>query len=251
MTVNLKGRVALVTGASRGIGAAAAKDLAAAGAHVILMASDSKKMRTVQKEILAQNGKASIYTFDLSQTHRIGEISHRLRRQFGRLDIFVGNAAINGELTEMKDQSLKAWQKTLDINLTANARLIKTLHPLLEKSDAARVMFVTSGAALQQSREWGAYGVSKAALETMANIYADETRGTNIRVNLIDPGDIRTDMHYEVSDKAFVDKLPTPESIAPVFSRLASPKCRTHGKRIEAWAHPAAQKKQKVRAPNP
>ena len=232
--ITLSKRIALVTGASRGIGKAASEALAKAGAHVVLVARDKTRLNAVQSIIKDNGGEASIFPCDLSVRKKIESIGPHIKKDFGRLDILIGNAGISGEYKFLHKSDPALWNKVMDVNLNANFHLIRTLHELLLESDAGRVMFVTSGAAKQPFKQWGDYCVSKAALEALAYQYIEETKGTNICVNLIDPGEIQTDMQREIPDSNWYS-LQTPESIAQVFVKHADPTCKIHGKRIKAW----------------
>ncbi|MEJ2518084.1 MAG: SDR family NAD(P)-dependent oxidoreductase, partial [Methyloceanibacter sp.] len=170
-----KDRIALITGASRGIGRATAKLLAADGAHVLLLGRHQKTLESVDDEITAAGGKATLIPLDLANGAAIDPLGPSLYERFGRLDIFIGNAAILGGLRPLNHIPSETWEKVLAVNLTANWRLIRTLDPLLRMSDAGRVVFVTSAGVAEQGRPyWAPYSVSKAGLETLAKTYANE-----------------------------------------------------------------------------
>lgn len=230
----LAGRVALITGASRGIGAAVAKAYAAAGAHVVLTARNTSALEKLDDEIRAAGGVATLIPLDLLDHEKIDTLGPALAQKFGRLDIFVGNAAMLGALCPLGHAKANEWDRVIDLNLNANFRLIRTLDPLLRASDAGRVILVTSGAAEGYRAYWGAYAVSKAGLEALARSYKAETDKTNLRVNLVDPGRTRTAMRAEAFPGEDPATLPTPDDLVPVFLDLAKPSCTLHGERIKA-----------------
>lgn len=232
-TINLSGRIALVTGASRGIGAAVAKAYAAAGAHVILLARTIGGLEEVDDAIRSEGGQATLLPQDLADLAALDALGPALAEKFGGLDILVGNAATLGTLGPLAHTKADEWQKVMDVNVNANFRLIRTLDPLLQASDAGRALFVTSGAASGLAY-WGAYAASKAALETIARTYAAETRKTNIRVNLIDPGIVRTHMRAKAFPGEDRLKLPKPEAVTGKFLALADPGCTYHGAVVKA-----------------
>lgn len=230
----LKDRVALVTGASRGIGAAIAKAYAVAGAHVVMTARNTKALEALDDEIRAMNGKATIVPLDLLDHDKIDALGPALAEKFKRLDIFVGNAGMLGTLGPVTHMNAKEWDRVIALNLTSNFRLIRTLDPLLRASDAGRVIFVTSGAAEGYRAYWGAYAASKAGLESLARTYKAETDKTHIHVNIVDPGRVRTTMRAEAFPGEDPKTLRTPEDIAGVFVDLASPENGRHGEKLKA-----------------
>ncbi len=230
----LDGRVALITGASRGIGAAVAKAYAKAGAHVVLTARNTKALEALDDEIRGSGGKATLIPLDLLDHDKIDTLGPALAQKFGRLDIFVGNAGMLGTLGPLGHAKANEWDRVIALNLTANFRLIRTLDPLLRASDAGRVILVTSGAAEGFRAYWGAYAVSKAGLEALARSYKAETDKTNIRVNLVDPGRIRTAMRAEAFPGEDPQTLQTPDEIVETFLELANPSCKRHGDRVQA-----------------
>lgn len=230
----LAGRVALITGASRGIGAAVALSYARAGAHVILTARNTSALEALDDQIRAQGGSATLIPLDLLDHDKIDAMGPALAEKFGRLDIFVGNAGMLGTLGPLGHINAKEWDRVVALNLTANFRLIRTLDPLLRASDAGRVIFVTSGAAEGYRAYWGAYAASKAGLESLARTYKAETDKTNIRVNLVDPGRVRTAMRAEAFPGEDPKTLVPPDHIVQTFLQLASPACTKHGERVRA-----------------
>lgn len=234
-TLPLSGKIALVTGASRGIGAAAAKALAAAGAHVVLTARTVGGLEETDDAIRGKGGSATLIPLDLLKLEEIDRLGPALAQKFGGLDILVGNAGMLGTLCPLQQADPKEWQRVFDVNVTANFRLIRTLDPLLRAAPAGRAMFVTTGAGVVAGRAyWGAYSASKAALESMVRVWAGETEKTNLRINLIDPGGVRTAMRAKAKPGEDPQSLPAPEEIAGVFVDLASPSCARHGETLSA-----------------
>lgn len=231
---DLSGRVALVTGASRGIGAAVATALAAAGAHVVLTARTAGGLEAVDDEIRAAGGKASILAQDIRDFDRIDLLGPLLAERFGRLDIFIGNAGVLGTLSPLAHTKAGEWQKVLDVNLTANFRLIRTLDPLLRASDAGRAVFTGSLTADRPRAYWGAYRVSKAALRMLAQIYAAETEKTNLRVNVVEPGPVDTALLKEAYPGGYQEgPFARPQDLVPAFMDLVSPSCTRHGEIVK------------------
>jgi NAD(P)-dependent dehydrogenase (short-subunit alcohol dehydrogenase family) len=220
----LQDRIALVTGASRGIGRAAALRLAREGAHVLLLARTQKSLEAVDDEIKALGGKTSIIPLDLTDGEKIDALGPTLYERFGKLDILVGNAAILGGLRPLTHISSETWDRVLEVNVTANWRLIRTLDPLLRRADAGRVIFVTSSGVADSGRAyWAPYSVSKAALQTLAKTYANETADSAIKVNIVDPGATATAMRAEAYPGEDQATMQTPEQVAEVIVRLAMP----------------------------
>lgn len=239
---DLTGRVALVTGASRGIGAAVAKALAACGAHVVMAARTTGALEEIDDVIRAAGGKATIMPLNLLDLDKIDAMGPALAEKFGRLDIFVGNAAMLGTLTPLGHVDAKEWQRVMDLNLNANFRLLRTLDPLLRASDAGRVVMVSSSVAQMPRAYWGAYVTSKAALEAMTKVYAAETVTTPLKVNIIDPGSTRTAMRAKAFPGEDAATLKAPEDTVPLFLKLLSPLCQLHGEvhRVNKPAQAAA-----------
>jgi NAD(P)-dependent dehydrogenase (short-subunit alcohol dehydrogenase family) len=220
----LKGRIALVTGASRGIGRATALALGREGAHVLLLAHTAKSLEATDDEIKAEGSKASLIPLNLEDGTLIDALGPTLYERFGKLDIFVGNAGILGGLRPLTHIPSETWEKVLAVNLTANWRLIRTLDPLLRRSDAGRVIFVTSSSVAHTGRAyWAPYSISKAALETLAKTYANETADSPIKVNIVDPGATATVMRAEAYPGEDPATLQSPEEVADVILRLAMP----------------------------
>ena len=220
----LKDRIALITGASRGIGRATAKLLAADGAHVLLLGRNQKRLEAVDDEITAAGGKATLIPLDLANCAAIDPLGPSLYERFGRLDIFVGNAAILGGLRPLNHIPSETWEKVLAVNLTANWRLIRTLDPLLRLSDAGRVVFVTSSRVAAQGRPyWAPYSVSKAGLETLAKAYANETADSASKVTIVDPRATATSMRAEAYPGEDRSTINSPEQAAETIVKLCLP----------------------------
>ena len=222
-TKTLDGRVAVVTGASRGIGRAAALALAEAGAHVIAVARTQGALEELDDAIRRVGSSATLVPLDLTDYDGIDRLGAAINDRWKRLDIVVGNAGILGNLMPIGHITPKVWGQVMDINVTANWRLIRSLDPLLRMSDAGRAIFVTSGAAAKCKAYWGPYSVSKAALEALVRTYAAENATTAVKAMLLNPGPLRTDMRRAAMPGEDPETLRTPEDLAPHFVRLASP----------------------------
>lgn len=226
----LKDRIALITGASRGIGRATALHFAREGAHVLLLARTQQALEKVDDEIKALGGKASLIPLDLEDGAKIDALGPTLYERFGTLDVLVGNAALLGGLRPLTHISSETWDRVLAVNVTANWRLIRTFDPLLRRSDAGRVIFVTSSGVARSGRAyWAPYSVSKAALETLAKTYANETADSPIKVNVVDPGATATGMRAEAYPGEDQATLQTPDAAAKIIVRLALPDCTETG----------------------
>lgn len=219
----LKNRIALVTGASRGIGAAVAKAYAREGAHVILLARTAGALEAVDDEIRQAGGTATLMPLDLMKFKDIDSLGPAIADRFGRLDIFVGNAGILGTLTPLPHMAARAWEEVMVVNYAANFRLIRTLDPVLKASDAGRVIFTTAAMAHKPMAYWGAYAASKAALDAMMKTYAAENLKTPVRVNAVDPGVVDTALLREAFPGGFQGPKKNIEDVAALFIRLASP----------------------------
>jgi NAD(P)-dependent dehydrogenase (short-subunit alcohol dehydrogenase family) len=231
----LAGRVALVTGASRGIGRAVAKRFAAEGADVVCVARTQGALEELDDEIQALGaGKAILAPLDLSEFDRIDQMALALFERFGRLDVLAGVAGeIGGGLTPVGHYEPKHFHKAIDVNLIANWRLIRAFDPLLRQSPAGRAMFVTSGVTQGAFAYWGAYAASKAALEALVLTWAAEIgRITAVRANLIDPGVVATRMRAQAFPGEDQSKLAQPDDVTGVFVELAEESCTRHGERV-------------------
>ena len=221
----LSGRVALVTGASRGIGRAVAVALAREGAHLVLVARTSGALEEVDDEV----GGATLVPLDLTDFDAIDRLGAALFERHGKLDILVGNAGILGNLSPVGHIDPKVWDQVIAVNLTANWRLLRATDPLLRQSDAGRVVMVTSSVGHKPRAYWGAYAASKAALENLTLTYASEVEKTPIRVNLLNPGGTRTRMRAHAYPGEDPATLKTPEDVAGHFVELCLPSCQRHG----------------------
>jgi NAD(P)-dependent dehydrogenase (short-subunit alcohol dehydrogenase family) len=230
----LAGRNALITGASRGIGAAVAKRYAAEGAHVVLVARTVGGLEEVDDAIRSAGGAATLVPLDLVEGAKIDELGARLFERFGRLDILVGSAATLGVLTPLTHMDPPVWERVLAVNLTANWRLLRGMDPLLRRSGTGRAIFVTSGAARAAGPYWGAYAASKAALETMIRTYAAEAAPFGVRANLVDPGAVRTALRAQAFPGEDAATLPAPEAITEIFVMLGESDCRQNGQVLRA-----------------
>ncbi|MCP4936879.1 MAG: SDR family NAD(P)-dependent oxidoreductase [bacterium] len=219
---HLAGRVALVTGASRGIGEAAALAIAKSGAHVVAVARTTGGLEALEGQIHDIGGEVTLVPFDLLELDRIDDLGAEIFKRFERLDILVGNAAILGPLSPLGHVSTKDWSKVIDLNLNANWRLLRIFDPLLQRSKAGRAVFVTSGAATHNRAYWGPYSTSKAALEALVRTYAQENNATNVRANLLDPGIVRTTMRMKAFPGEDPQTLPAPGELGPLFVRMCS-----------------------------
>jgi NAD(P)-dependent dehydrogenase (short-subunit alcohol dehydrogenase family) len=223
MTKPLEGRLALVTGASRGIGRAAAIALGAAGAHVICVARTVGGLEEADDEIRKAGGSATLVPLNLKDFAAIDRLGASIFERWGKLDALLGNAGILGALTPLTHMEPKVFQELLDTNVTANWRLIRSLDPLLRLSDAGRALFVTSGAARKHVPFWGGYAMSKSALEIVALTYAAECEGTPVKVNLLNPGPMRTLMRAKAMPGEDPSDLPRPEEMAYKIVEMLSP----------------------------
>ena len=226
----LAGRIALITGASRGIGAAVAERFGAEGAQVVLAARTVGGLEEVDDRVRRAGGKAAtLVPLDLKEQDATDRLGASLYERFGRLDVLVGNAGVLGTLSPLGHVTPADWAEVMAINLTANWRLIRSLDPLLRRAEAGRAIFVSSGAAAMTSAYWGPYAVSKAALETLALTYAAEVAKTAVRVNVLRPGVLRTAMRARAFPGEDPQSLEPPEAVAGLFVDLAETACRKHG----------------------
>jgi NAD(P)-dependent dehydrogenase (short-subunit alcohol dehydrogenase family) len=225
-------RIVLVTGASRGIGRAIALAVSRTS-HVIAIARSEKALTDLDDEIKKRTGQnATLAPVDLRDFAAVDRLAGALLERFGRLDGLVGNAGVLGTIGPLETVSPQSFAETLDVNLTANWRLIRAVHPLLRMSPAGRALFVTSGAAVRHRAFWGPYSATKAGLEAMIDCYADETENSPIRVNLYDPGPTRTDMRHKAMPGEDPMTIPTPDDVAAPAPYYLSAECDVHGARI-------------------
>ena len=221
---SLSGKLALVTGASRGIGAATAEALAARGTHVILVARTPAALEEIEERIHQVGGTATIAPIDLTDGEGIGKLAGAVAERWQKLDILILNAAMLGSLTPVQDIDPKEYSRLLSLNLLANQALIAAFDPLLRRAERADVVALTSSVGAEPRAFWGAYGSSKAALETLLGAYADETAHTGrIRVQIIDPGATRTRMRALAFPGEEPESVKPPETVAEaILDRLAS-----------------------------
>jgi len=229
MSKQLEGKIALITGASRGIGRAVALRYAKEGAHVILIARTIAALEEVDDEIQAFGGQATLVPMNLREFDKIDQMGQALYDRFGKIDILVGNAGVLGDLTPMAHLKIKMWNEVMDVNVTANWRLIRSMEPLLKQSDAGRAIFLSSGTTKEPRAFWAAYAVSKAALENMIQTWSMEIRKTNIKANLIDPGATRTRLRAQAYPGENPMDLKEPEDLTDLFLELALPTCEKQG----------------------
>ncbi len=220
----LSGQLAVVTGASRGIGAATAEALARAGAHVILVARTATALEEVEDRIHEAGGSATIAPLDLTEGESIGKLAVAVAERWGKLEMLVLNAAMLGSLTPVQDIDPKEYSRILSLNVLANQALLAAFDPLLRKAERADVVALTSSVGGEPRAFWGAYGSSKAALETLLGAYADETAHTKrIRVHIVDPGATRTRMRALAFPGEEPDSVKPPEAVAgAILERLLS-----------------------------
>ena len=230
----LDGRIALITGASRGIGATVAQAFAAEAAHVILVARTVGGLEEVDDDIRNAGGSASLVVLDLRDYQALDRLGASIYERWGRLDILVANGAIVGQLTPVHQHDPAGFADVIAVNLTVNQRLIRSMDPLLRQSDAGRAIFVTSCAAGMAPPFWGAYSASKAGLEAMVRCYAAENAWSGLRINILDPGATRTAMRAAAFPGEDPATLKSPEALVPHFLELASPACTRHGKLVRA-----------------
>jgi NAD(P)-dependent dehydrogenase (short-subunit alcohol dehydrogenase family) len=230
MTKPLASRIALVTGASRGIGYATAKALANAGAHIVAVARTQGGLEELDDEIRKDGGSATLVPLDLTDFDGIARLGAALNERHGKLDILVGNAGTAGPSSPLGHIELKPFNDVMAINVSANFQLIRCMEPLLKLSDAGRAVFITSSAAYKAKAYLGPYSASKAALETLARSWAQETASTKIRVNLFNPGPIRTRMRAALMPGEDPMTLDTPEQVAEFIVPMCLPDWNETGK---------------------
>ena len=230
MTKPLASRIALVTGASRGIGYATARALAKAGAHVVAVARTQGGLEELDDEIRKDGGSATLVPLNLTDFDGIARLGAALHERHGKIDILVGNAGVAGPSSPLGHIDLKLWHDTLAVNTTANFQLIRCMEPLLRASDAGRAVFITAGSARVAPGYRGPYAASKAALETLVRVWAAETAATSIRVNLFSPGPIRSRMRASVFPGEDPMTLDTPEQAAEFILPMCAPDWTESGK---------------------
>ncbi len=246
MTPDLSSRIAVVTGASRGIGYFIAKHMAAAGAHVIAVARTVGGLEELDDEIKAGaaatgKGSATLVPLDLTDMAGIDRLGGSINERWGKLDIMVANAGVLGTISPIGHVEAKTFDKVMNINVTSTWRLIRSLDPLLRASDAGRAILISSGAAHSARAFWGPYAASKAAVEALGRSWADETRSMALRVNMVDPGATRTAMRAQAMPGEDPNSLPHPSDIAANIVPLADPGLKETGliwrARDKVWTH--------------
>ena len=231
-----EGKLALVTGASRGIGAATAEALAQAGAHLILVARTTNALEEVEERIHAAGGTATIAPLDLTEGESIGKLAAAVAERWQKLDILVLNAAMLGSLTPVQDIDPKEYSRLLSINLLANQAMIAAFDPLLKRAERADIVALTSSVGAEPRAFWGAYGSSKAALESLLGAYADETEYSGrVRVHIVDPGATRTRMRALAYPGEEPESVKDPEVVAKaIIERLTGEAATGEKIRVEA-----------------
>jgi NAD(P)-dependent dehydrogenase (short-subunit alcohol dehydrogenase family) len=233
MAQSLGGRLALVTGASRGIGRAVALDLARAGAHVLALARTQGALEELDDDIRKVGGEATLVPCDLKDVEALDRLGAAIHERWGKLDILVANAGVLGPITPLSHVEPQQWDDVLAVNVTANWRLVRSLDALLRASDAGRAVFVSSGAAHRADLRpyWGPYAITKAALDALARTYAAETATTsNVKVMVVNPGPLRTRMRATAMPGEDPETLRTPEDLAPRLIALCRPDATETGK---------------------
>ncbi len=234
MPAPLQGSVALVTGASRGIGAATAVELARLGAHVVITGRTQGGLEETDDAIRALGGGATLLPLDLKETEQVDAIAPSLYQRFGRLDVLVHNAGALGRLTPVAHILPQDWAEVVAVNFTAALQLIRGCDPLLRNAPAGRAVFVTDERAPAPKAYWGAYGATKAGLEHLVLTWADEVKTTRLRVNLFDPGPTATKLRGHAMPGEDPTTLPRPEDIAPALAALCLPDELRHGVVVRA-----------------
>jgi NAD(P)-dependent dehydrogenase (short-subunit alcohol dehydrogenase family) len=226
----LSDRIAVVTGASRGIGAALSLELAKAGAHVVAVARTVGGLEELDDSIKVAGGSATLVPLDMKDSDGVARLALALNERYGRLDVLVSNAGLLGPLSPLDHYRPKDWDNLFAVNVTANWQLIRTMDPLLKRSQAGRAVFLTSAVAYKGRAYWGPYAASKAALDALVRAYAAECATTNVRANLFAPGPTRTRMYLGAFPGIDPETLPTAEQIAPAIVPLCLPDCTESGK---------------------
>ncbi len=231
----LEGRLALITGASRGLGAALAVRFAEEGARLILVARTAGGLEEVDDQVRAAGAEATLVPQDLTQGEAIDELGGVLAKRFGRLDVLIGNAAELSALSPLAHTDPKTFDRTLAINTITNYRLIRSFDPLLRASPSGSAVFVTADVGSVPRAYFGAYAASKAALESLVMTYAKETAKTDLRVNLVDPGPMRTRLRAKAFPGEDKTTVALPKERTDIFVNLAEPGCAKHGQRLRAY----------------
>ncbi|PYE88516.1 SDR family NAD(P)-dependent oxidoreductase [Phyllobacterium leguminum] len=230
MTINLNGRLALVTGASRGIGYFLSLELAKRGAHVIAVARTVGGLEELDDNIKALGGSATLVPLDLTDMAGIDRLGGSIHERWGKLDILVANAGVLGTISPIGHVEAKTFEKVMTVNVTGTWRLIRSVDPLLRQSDAGRAILLSSGVAHSARAFWAPYAASKAAIEVMARSWADETKAMKLRVNSVNPGATRTAMRAQAMPGEDPETLPHPQEVAEKIVALADPALNVTGK---------------------
>ncbi len=230
---DFQGRLALVTGASSGLGRAVALELAKQGAHVIALARKKRGLETLDDEIREAGGNATLVPLDLRKGEGIDELGGVIFERWKKLDILVAAAGILGPLTPLAHVTPDQWQQVIEVNLSANFRLIRSMDVLLRASQAGRAVFFSSGVTTRRRAYWGPYATAKAGIEMLAETYALETKKTNLCVNTVNPGAMRTRMRAEAYPGEDPESLPHPEEVAPHILKLLIPNFQQTGQHFE------------------
>jgi NAD(P)-dependent dehydrogenase (short-subunit alcohol dehydrogenase family) len=223
-------RIALVTGASRGIGAAVALELAKVGCHIVAVARTVGGLEELDDAIKATGGSATLVPLDMKDMDGIARLALALNERYGKLDVLVGNAGVLGPLSPLDHVEPKYFDDAMNVNVKANWQLIRTLDALLKRAPAGRAVFVTSGVAYKGRAYWGPYAASKAALDALVRTYAAECASSNVRANLFAPGPTRTRMYLGAFPGIDPETLPPPEEVARAMVPLCSSECSENGK---------------------
>ena len=230
-------RIALVTGASRGIGRAAALALAKTGVHVIATGRTIGALEELDDEITAAGGQCTLVQMDLRDRPALTNLAAAIKERWGHLDIMIANAGVLGVLTPASHLDEEIWDEVIDTNLSAVWRMIRVFDGLLQAAPKGRAVVVTSAAAHGASYPfWSAYSASKAGVEALTQAWAAEVQSTNLKVNLLDPGGVGTSMYGSAFPGANLKEMPQPEDIAPAFVKLAAEDCPYHGQVLRASA---------------
>jgi NAD(P)-dependent dehydrogenase (short-subunit alcohol dehydrogenase family) len=235
MSKVLAGKIAVVTGASRGIGAAIARRFAAEGAHIVAIGRTVGALEELDDAVKAAGSSATLVPLDLRELDKLDTLGPQLHARFGRLDVLVANAAILGTIGPLSHHDPKLWDDVFKINVSANWRLIRTLEPLLRLSEAGRAIFVSSAAAQHARAYTGVYASSKAALEALAKSWAAELANTKVRVNVVQPGPTRTAMRAQYMPGEDPMTLPAPDEMTDIYLDLASPAWTKTGEILTAY----------------
>lgn len=235
MSKVLAGKIAVVTGASRGIGAAIARRFAAEGAHIVAIGRTVGALEELDDAVKAAGSSATLVPLDLRELDKLDTLGPQLHARFGRLDVLVANAAILGTIGPLSHHDPKLWDDVFKINVSANWRLIRTLEPLLRLSEAGRAIFVSSAAAQHARAYTGVYASSKAALEALAKSWAAELANTKVRVNVVQPGPTRTAMRAQYMPGEDPMTLPAPDEMTDIYVDLASPAWTKTGEILTAY----------------